>query len=449
MYKRIGLLDHLGHGNLGDDATLDAMMRNIKQRWPESEIIGLSLNPCDTYKRHGIASYAIRRDSKVDPRAPKSLATETDLKGVNLKLRIKDIASNYRYLSALLKTVNKIAVGFPTLLIQELWFLLESFRITKSLDLLIVSGGGQLLDSWGGPWGFPYTLFKWVVLAKLSRAKCYLINVGAGPISHPLSKRFINGALFLSEYASFRDNQSRQLIQEIGFTRGAEVLADTVYSLDIDSRKTARPEHGQGLVVGLSPMAYCDPRVYWDKNQDAYESYIGKLGCLGSWLIRHGHRLSLFSTDIWFDSHALEDLTFALEKNVDSDTRSCITQKPLEDLEGLVAAMSTMSYIVTSRFHGVVFAHMMNIPVLAISHHPKVATLMEDIGLADYCVDIRAFDPDLVIKKFLRLLDNQERIKSQMADKLAQYRKSLSVQFDNLFYPDASSVILRRCVSEW
>ena len=48
---RIGLLDHLGHGNLGDDATLVAVTQQIKNRWPMSEIIGLSLNPDDTESR--------------------------------------------------------------------------------------------------------------------------------------------------------------------------------------------------------------------------------------------------------------------------------------------------------------------------------------------------------------------------------------------------------------
>ena len=59
--KTIGLLDHLGGGNLGDDATLQAVMQNIKSRWPDAKIVGLSMNPDDTQRRHGIAAYPIRR----------------------------------------------------------------------------------------------------------------------------------------------------------------------------------------------------------------------------------------------------------------------------------------------------------------------------------------------------------------------------------------------------
>ena len=59
--KRTALLHHMGGGNLGDDGTFDAVLQNIRIRWPDSEIVGLSMNPDDTHKRHGIVSYPIRQ----------------------------------------------------------------------------------------------------------------------------------------------------------------------------------------------------------------------------------------------------------------------------------------------------------------------------------------------------------------------------------------------------
>ena len=43
--KRIGLLDHVGGGNLGDDATQTAVIQNIKTRGPHAQIAGFSTNP--------------------------------------------------------------------------------------------------------------------------------------------------------------------------------------------------------------------------------------------------------------------------------------------------------------------------------------------------------------------------------------------------------------------
>jgi polysaccharide pyruvyl transferase WcaK-like protein len=58
---KIGLLHHVGGGNLGDDATLEAVAGNIRRRWPKAEIVAFSMNPDDIEARHGIMSHPIQR----------------------------------------------------------------------------------------------------------------------------------------------------------------------------------------------------------------------------------------------------------------------------------------------------------------------------------------------------------------------------------------------------
>ena len=52
-------------------------------------------------------------------------------------------------------------------------------------------------------------------------------------LTQPLSKGFIRGALFLSDYVSFRDEKSRALVHDIGFTGRTHVFPDSVYGLDL------------------------------------------------------------------------------------------------------------------------------------------------------------------------------------------------------------------------
>ena len=184
--RTIGLLDHLGFGNLGDDATLDSVLQNLRNRWPHAKVIAFTMNPVDTYKRHHVPSYAIRLKWKSAPHNQKAVSSD---KG--FKARVKRETAKYRKLFALLRAINRVTIETPKLLLQESSFLVESFFLVKDLDLLVISGGGQLLDSWGGPWAFPYTIFKWVILAKLAHVKCYFVNVGAGPLEHSLSKWFV------------------------------------------------------------------------------------------------------------------------------------------------------------------------------------------------------------------------------------------------------------------
>jgi polysaccharide pyruvyl transferase WcaK-like protein len=425
MMRKIGLLNHMGGGNLGDDATQDAVIENIKSRWPNAEIFGFSMNPDDTQTRHGIRSYPIRRETWYSRYKPVD-------DSMTIKTKVKAALREHRLLTRLLKAIHTVVIRIPRALSYELLFLAYSFRIIRSFDLLIISGGGQLLDSWGGPWKFPYTVFKWTVLAKLSRTKCYFLNVGAGPLSHPLGKWFVKNALRLADYVSFRDDNSRALVQKIGFTGKSQVSADCVYALDLSAHST-RNVARQEPIVGLSPMAYCDPRVYWQKDQPIYERFIHNVGSFGSWLGQNHYRLALFSTDIWFDSQTIEDVKAALG-NANGDLQSrLVKHERITGIDGLLSQMNSMDYVVTCRFHGVVFAHLLNKPVLALSHHPKVSALMNDLGLARYCVDIRNCDVNMLKETFLSLVGNSDEIRSRMADRLACYRRSLSIQFDQLF----------------
>ena len=425
-YTNIGLLHHVGGGNLGDDATLDVVVHNIKRRWPHAVLVALSMNPGDTQERHGIPSYPIR--TKTWRFGYEPARTETSLKAT-----VKALASKHKLLSCLLKTTNTLAIRLPRSVFREVSFLAASRRIMRSLDLLVVSGGGQLTE-WGGPWRFPYTLFKWVFLARSVRVRCVFLNVGAGPLSHPLSKFFVTRALRAADYVSFRDEESRALVHRIGFTGESQVCPDSAYSLEVSTPTVASSQGREQSVVGVGPMPYCDPRVDpAEKNQAVYDEVIRKLAMFSSWLVAHSYSIALFGTDIGVDPLAIEDLQEALRKRHHMAAGQYVVNDGVKSHHELVATMSGLDYVVTCRFHGVVFAHLLNKPVLAVAHHPKVTHLMSDLGLSAYCIDIRSFDVTLLVDRFTALVRNSDEIRSRMRARLATYKQRLEGQFDNVF----------------
>lgn len=161
-----------------------------------------------------------------------------------------------------------------------------------------------------------------------------------------------------------------------------------------------------------------------------YDAFIGQFALFASWLTEHPYLLTLFGTDIGVDPLAIGDLQTVL-RNKHGITK--LQYNPVNSTRELLATMATMDYVVTCRFHGVVLAHLLNKPVLAISHHPKVLSLMKDIGFSSYCVDIRKFEASVLQDMFVSLVGNATEIKSRMAEKLASNRSELTIQFDTLF----------------
>lgn len=436
---RLGLLHHVGGGNLGDDATLEAVAASIRERCPQAEIIAFSMNPDDTERRHAIRSHPIQRIGW-------SIGYQRAQADGRFKTGVKALARKSRRLFNFLKTTNA-AIRLPADTLRELQFLASSRHLVKSLDRLIISGGGQLTDK-GGPWSFPYTIFKWVALARTARVSCIFLNVGAGPLTRPASRLFVRRALRAADYVSLRDEKSQALVREIGFTGASRVRPDSAYALEIEAVESTR-ETGSRSIVGLAPMRYPDPEpggYLSERNQIVYDAFIGKLARFAAWLVSRSHTLSLFGTDFGVDPQAIERLQSILSQRHRVLLQAPNLHQSVNTVRGLLTAMSGMDYVVTSRFHGVVFAHLLNKPVLAIAPHPKVVELMNDLDLSSYCVDIKDFDSTLLADRFSSMVANAADIRTRMAASLTRRRLQLGEQFDELFRSVARSPSLERTV---
>ena len=134
----------------------------------------------------------------------------------------------------------------------------RAFRELKGTDMLIVPGTGLVTDAFGLlNWG-PYSLFKWVLMAKLRRSRVLFVSIGAGPIDSILGRGLVKATLSLADYRSYRDDASRDYLRGIGFpAKRDRVYPDLVFGLpeSLLSRDHARSE-GTRRVVGLGLMVY-------------------------------------------------------------------------------------------------------------------------------------------------------------------------------------------------
>ena len=100
--------------------------------------------------------------------------------------------------------------------------------------------------------------------------------------------------------------------------------------------------------------------------------------------------------------------------------------------------MSECDFIVTSKFHGIVFSHLLRKPVISLSYHRKMDFAMRALGQGRFCADIERFEVDWLIKTFRLLVNESDRIRSGCEAAVEAYAARLSQQFDGLFLPHKS-----------
>ena len=113
------------------------------------------------------------------------------------------------------------------------------------------------------------------------------------------------------------------------------------------------------------------------------------------WLLARGYDIEIFTAEISVDRYAIQELQRAagsiLSVQAVAGTVACIPQL---DLKGLLTQMSTFDFVVTSKFHGVIFSHLLGKPVVALSYHRKIDDLMRKVGHEDYCLPVSRFTAD-------------------------------------------------------
>jgi polysaccharide pyruvyl transferase WcaK-like protein len=420
--QKIALMGPFGYGNLGDAAIQQAMIENVYRYFPNAAIIGVSMNPQDTQKRHGISSFPIGR-----------VAFGWGLNKPPEKSAFYRWVYNLRtQTTPVIRKLAWLLLWLPT----EFVGYLEACLFLKDVDLLIVSGGGQLDDYWGGPWHHPFTLMMWGIIAYLRNVPYQFISIGAGPLDTSLGRLFDRVALSLATYRSYRDEKSKKYMAAVtGFRRDDPVYPDLAFSLQIENTVETSHSHKQGIrpIVGIGPMAYFDPRVWPQKDQNVYTTYLNKLADFILWVMPRGYDILLFPGEAVHDLDVIHDLKTILSARGLTYQAEQILHPHIETVNELMVQLATADMMIASRFHGVLLSKLLSKPLIALSYHSKIDELMTDTGQGHYCLQIHDFELEKLKLLFTELETNLEIASQQIAHRVEQYRAALDEQYAHIF----------------
>jgi polysaccharide pyruvyl transferase WcaK-like protein len=445
---RVGVFGHYGHCNLGDEAITEAVIQNLRSRWPTVRVTGFSMDPADTAGRYGIPAYPIRTPDTMS-QANVTTTGPIQSNGAFVAKRsphapLRDFLKRFALLRTLVHSM-RFLLRLPRELWRELVFLRGSYVVAKDIDFFLIAGSNQFLDSWGGVWGFPYTILKWTVIARLAGARVAFLSVGAGPIDLLWSRIMVRAALLLADYASFRDSGSRRLIDWFGSGGGWHVYPDLAQSLQFE--RSARKNENSRPVVGINPMPVYDRRFWNDPDSARYARYVGQLARFASRLMREHYPVFFFATQS-SDEAVISDVIAGLDADITAMACTPGRVRRSKTVAEVMQVIESADLVVATRFHGTVLALHAHRPVLGICYYRKTREVLEEMGQEAYAVDLDEIEDAELWRVFEVLASRCDEEARAIERKGEEVRALLAAQYDLvldiLAAPHASSTSTAR-----
>jgi len=397
--RRIALFGMFGVGNIGNEATLEAVLHYIRNNITNTEIFCVCSNPGKVRTDHRVEAVKITADVKFH----QSVFAKSFGKALN----------HYFRLSRIINEIKSWQHALVTL---------------RDVDIMIVPGTGILDDFGVGPKDMPYDLFRWCISARLRGAKIKFISIGAGPIKNLLSRLLIKVASRMAQYRSYRDKLSRDFMASIGLNVSLDpIVPDLVFSLPLHDSQNEQLIPKEILTVGVGLMAYYGWKNRPTEGIGIYRTYINQMKEFILWLIEIGCNVRILIGEAT-DTRAVEDLLRAVHSIDREINRKKITSNKIQCFRDLLSEISETDLVVATRFHNIVAALMLFKPVLSCGYAKKNDILLDQMGLANCCQQIDKLDLKLLKEQFKNLVEIRSEKSRVIKQKIDKYREILSKQ---------------------
>ena len=232
----------------------------------------------------------------------------------------------------------------------------------------------------------------------------------------------------LSHYSSFRDEKTREIIKSWGVRRD-KIVPDLAFFLDF-SNNAKNPLAQRTPTVGINPIAYCDPRAWYLKNEEKYNDYTDKMSQLCNWILSEGYRLMFIPNEIKMDNLVIDDIISKMKQ--EAIPGSQVERASISDYNDVYTYISKCDIVIASRFHGLLFSILSNRPAITIYFHYKLSSLARSMGLGNYCLDISLFSLEQVKNSFQEMVENIDTIKQSISDRSNECLNSVDSQFKEI-----------------
>lgn len=376
---RIGIVGNYGNNNNGDEAILLGIITQLTTHFDitTKDITVFSNNPEQTKERYGVESYPL-----------------------------------YYKKGSIVKTFAETVK--------------QSRKIVNKLDVVIIGGGGILMDLYKreaplyGTYG---------ILGKMGGAKVVVYGCGAGPLTSSVGKFFIKRLAAVADSISVRDPESKALLESVGVTKKVEIIGDPAFTLTTEKKHKLTNKIEK---IGVTAVPYYNIKYWPEADEAKYQAYVqGMAKNLDELVAKKNVQVTFFSTKYPQDVWVTKDIYEAMQNK----QGVVVNEEHLSPAQ-LIDVCGEMDVVIGTRLHSIILSLDAETPVIGVGYHHKVAHFMQMVGKADQCLSISDISDSS--QHFLNIVEKMNnnweevqleanRISGELKEKAAKGLKQLSM----------------------
>jgi polysaccharide pyruvyl transferase CsaB len=354
---KIGIVGNYGHDNNGDEAILQGILQQLCNdlSFSKEDIVIFSNNPENTVARYSISSvYLLKKEGN--------------------------------FVKSVIKTI------------------LQHIKVVRKLDVLIIGGGGVLMDMFKRDAPLYSTL---VFIAKAFKCKIIIYGVGAGPINTPLGTSLIKGMAHAASLIAVRDEQSRDLLIEKGVKKDIKVIPDPALTLGDLNQKVITSTIKK---VGVTAVPYFSPHYWPESNEAIYTNYITSMAKnLDKIVSERNVEIVFYSTKYPQDVQVTMDIYNKMEQKKSVK----VLDANLHPNE-LIKLSQELDLVIGTRLHSLILSVAAGTPVIGIGYHKKVESFMRRINQKGSYTSLEDLqDPQRFLHFIENLTSNWEEVQKE------------------------------------
>jgi polysaccharide pyruvyl transferase WcaK-like protein/MoaA/NifB/PqqE/SkfB family radical SAM enzyme len=343
-----------------------------------------------------------------------TLGDKAILGGVVESLR-KSLGNIELHLVSLEKYISQVTISqMPELEGTKLYSISEVNNVIESMDLVVFGGGPlMVIDEMAEM----LLIFQQAVIANIPTI---IAGCGVGPLGNSSYNNCIASLLKLSSLRIYRDQKSLELANSLGVNTSRDFVAEDPALTWIDSKinlieqkETSQQDQSPVLILGLRDWPYEQyaPWLTYQEGETIKSNFEREIVKTLQILCRQYSNLKIIpfpmctnhlgSDDRWFYRKL-----FRFAPEIKNNLDLTYLGKEISPLEALqVYQHSTLA--LTMRFHALVFALGVNVPVIAIDYtlgKGKVKSLAEKYGCE--AISLERLKADDLSKSLSSLLTN-------------------------------------------